>query len=67
MQDLGGFKIESISKQINNKQRLSEQSQTQWFGLTAESATAIPQIEVILNHVLKGCSLRAQVSWIIPA
>lgn len=32
----------------------------------AELATAIPQIEVILNHVLKGCSLRAQVSWIIP-
>lgn len=26
-----------------------------------------PQIEVILNHVLKGCSLRAQVSRIIPA
>lgn len=32
----------------------------------AESAKAILQIEVILNHVLKGCSLRAQVSWIIP-
>lgn len=32
----------------------------------AESAKAIPQIAVILNHVLKGCSLRAQVSWIIP-
>lgn len=32
----------------------------------AECATVIPQIEVIPNHVLKGCSLRAQVSWIIP-
>lgn len=36
-----------------------------WTGC-AELATAIPQIKVILNHVLKGWSLRVQVSWIIP-
>lgn len=28
---------------------------------------AIPKKELIPNHVLKGCCLRAQVSWIIPA
>lgn len=44
------------------ERHLSTMAQTK----CAECARAIPQIGVILNHVLKGCSFWAQVSRIIP-
>lgn len=64
-QYVGRFNNETIYKQIMSFGCESCQITMVWIDWD-ESATAIPQIEVILNHVLKGCSLRAQVSWIIP-